>query len=199
LEGVADYVKNIYFRADDGVAVILYAPSRLRWSERGTQVTLRQETEFPLSEKAAFRVDTSAPVEFTLRLRIPSWVSAAPTITVNRKPVRLEAARGFAVIRRRWNAGDTIALELPQTFRAEAIDEQYASTVALLRGPLVYAELNPLDSAAPHPELDTLRADVQPGVFSAQKGARARTYVPFYFIRDETYTMYNERSEKKIT
>ncbi len=48
VEGVADYVKNIYFRAHDGVAVNLYAPSRLKWNEHGTPVTLTQETEYPL-------------------------------------------------------------------------------------------------------------------------------------------------------
>ena len=49
VEGVADYVKNIYFRAHDGVAVNLYAPSCVRWMEHGTAVTLAQETDYPLA------------------------------------------------------------------------------------------------------------------------------------------------------
>ena len=44
VEGVADYVKNIYFRAEDGVAVNLYAPSRVQWNQNGAAVTLAQET-----------------------------------------------------------------------------------------------------------------------------------------------------------
>ena len=193
VEGVADYVKNIYFRANDGVAVVLYAPSQLKWSEGGTKVTLSQETEFPLADKIAFSIDPAAPVKFSLRFRIPGWAAASPTIAINGKPVHFTTQRGFAVIRRRWSTGDTLTLELAQTFRAEPIDELHSNTVALLRGPLVYAELDPHDSTARHPRLEALRAAEQPGTFTAASGSRARTYVPFYFVRDETYTMYNEQ------
>jgi uncharacterized protein len=196
IESVADYVKNIYFRANDGVAVILYAPSQLVWEERDAQVTLSQQTEFPLGETVAFRVHASTPVDFALRLRIPEWAAATPTITIDGKRARFDIDRGFAVIRRRWNSGNTLALQLPQTFRAEPIDELHPNTVALMRGPLVYAELNPADSALPHAKLDALRAGTQAGVFTAETGPRARTYLPFYSIRDESYTMYNQRGEK---
>lgn len=199
VEGVADYVKNIYLRANDGVAAILYAPSRLSWNERSTQVMLSQETEFPLGEKVVFRVDTSAPIEFALRLRIPQWVSATPPIAVNDRPVRFDTCRGFAVIRRRWSAGDTLTMELPLAFRAEPIDELHLATVALMRGPLVYAELNPADLAALHAKLEALRAGTEPGIFRVHTGVRVRTYVPFYFIREESYTMYNQRGERTTT
>jgi hypothetical protein len=172
--------------------VALYAPSQLKWSERGTQVTLTQETEFPLGDKISLRVDPAAPVEFSLRLRIPGWAATSPAIAINGKPVRFTTQRGFAVVRRRWSAGDTLTFELAQTFRAEPIDELHSNTVALLRGPLVYAELDPHDSGTHHPRLEAFRAAEQPGLFSAASGGRERTYVPFYFVRDETYTMYNE-------
>jgi uncharacterized protein len=194
IEGVADYVKNIYFRAHDGVAVVLYAPSRLQWKQSGTPVTLIQETEYPLSESINFRVSCDAPVNFALHLRIPDWLAAKPTIDVNGKPAGFETERGFAVIRRRWTAGDAVTLRLDQAFREEPIDDMHLNTVALLRGPLVYVAVDPHAAGDRHPEPGALRPAAKQGVFSAQVGAGARIYAPFYTIRDSTYTMYSERS-----
>ncbi len=195
LQGVADYVKNIYFRAHDGVAVNLYAPSHLKWSERGTSLTLTQETDYPLGESVTLRIACTAPVEFALQLRIPPWVLEAPVLRVNSKPANFNERRGFAVVHRRWNDGDVVTVNLKQSFRTEAIDDLHPETVSLLRGPLVYVELNPAQGAAKMSRADALRpAEQAPGAFSSEAGSRTRLYVPFYFVRDEPYTMYAERS-----
>ena len=194
VEGVADYVKNIYFRAHDGVAVNLYAPSRAKWKEHATAVTLAQETNYPLGENIALRVNCSAPVEFAIRLRIPAWMQTSPQLRVNGTPVHADLQKGFAVVRRRWMDGDTIALELPMQFRAEAIDELHPESVALMRGALVYVEPNPASSEIAHAKSKALRPIAEkPGVFSAQSGNHIRAYAPFYFVRDEAYTMYAQR------
>ena len=191
VEGVADYVKNIYFRAHDGVTVNLYASSRVQWTERGIAVTLEQQTDYPLDGKITLRVTSAAPVEFTLRLRIPAWLNATPQLHVNGKPLHADLERGFAVVRRRWASGDTLDCVLPLQFRTEAIDDRHPETVALLRGPLVYVEQNPLHGEAAHVMPGALRPAAEaPGIFSYPASNRDRTYVPFYFVRDETYTMY---------
>ena len=187
---VADYVKNIYFRGADGVVVNLYAPSELRWKQRGTPVTLTQETDYPLSGNVKLRIECAAPVEFTLRLRMPAWLEREPAILVNGKPASGETRSGFACVRRRWSAGDTITFNLPLGFRTEAIDDLHPGTVALLRGPLLYAELNPAEKAT----LAELGA-LQPlagsrGLFQARNAGRTHVYAPFYFVRDEDYSIY---------
>jgi len=193
VEGVADYVKNIYFRAHDGVAVNFFAPSRVQWTEHGTAVKLAQETDYPLDEKIVFRVTCAAPVEFALRMRIPGWMAEKPQLRVNGKPVHPNMLQGFAVVRRRWTSGDTLACEFPMQFRTEAIDDLHPETVALLCGPLVYVEQNPAGDKAAHAYPETLRpASEAPGIFSSPAGKANRTYAPFYFVRDETYTMYAE-------
>jgi uncharacterized protein len=193
--GVADYVKNIYFRAHEGVAVNLYVPSRLNWNEHGSPVTLTQETEYPLSEAVSMRVACAASVEFSLRLRIPGSTSAPPKLLLNRKPVAADNHNGFAVVRRRWSSGDTLTFELPQHFRTEAIDDLHPNTAALVRGPVVYVETNPAvgQTALPNPDSLTPVAGTS-GAFSAHTGGPTRLVVPFYSVRDENYTMYNLRS-----
>jgi hypothetical protein len=194
VEGVADYVKNIYFRAKDGIVVNLYAPSQLRWKEDGMPVTLTQETEYPLGEAMTLHISCSAPIEFALQVRVPGWIKATPQFRVNGWLVPANRSRGFAVLRRRWAHGDSVAFELPQQFHIAAIDDLHPETVALLRGPLVYVELNPADGEAKHASPDALQPTGQtPGVFSARVGARTRVYTPFYFVRDEEYTMYSQR------
>jgi DUF1680 family protein len=195
VEGVADYVKNIYFRANDGVAVNLYAPSQLKWSDHGTAITLTQETEYPLGDSVTMQIDCAAPAEFSLQLRIPQWAAGTPAIRVNGKPVQTRMQRGFAAVRRRWKTGDTLTLELKQTFRTEAIDDLHPNTIALLRGPLVYVEMNPADGTAklPHSEA-LLTTDQMPGTFVAQSALQTRLFAPFYFVQDENYTMYAELS-----
>jgi DUF1680 family protein len=194
VEGVADYVKDIYFRSSDGVAVVFYAPSELRWSERGIAVTLTQETEYPLSEIVTLHVGCAAPVEFALRLRIPAWAQGRQTVRVNGKPERAEVSKGFAVLRRNWKQGDTVRLELPQRFRTEPIDDMHPETVAILRGPLLYVEMNPGEGVQHIAALDALRSiDGMQGIFVEQAARRQRVHVPFYFVRDESYTTYFER------
>jgi len=195
VEGVADYVRNIYFRAKEGIAVNLYAPSQVKWTEHSAPVTLSQETDYPLGASVTMHVACNSPIAFTLQLRIPDWLTATPVLRVNGKRIHSEMRQGFAVVRRTWTGGDSLTLELPQAFRTEAIDELHPETVALLRGPLVYVEREPDANDPKHVRPDALRpAAGASGAFAAQSGARSRSYVPFYFIRDERYTMYSQRS-----
>lgn len=190
---VADYVKNIYFRGADGVAVNLYTPSEVRWKNNGTQVTLKQETEFPISGTVKLRIESDAPVEFTLRLRMPAWLEREPVILVNGKHASGETRRGFACIRRRWSSGDTVSFDLSMGFRTEAIDELHPDTVAILRGPLLYAELNPAEESV-LAGLDTLKPLAgSRGFFQAIHAGRTRAYTPFYFVRNESYGVYFDR------
>ncbi len=194
VQGVADYVKNIYFRAPDGVVVNLFAPSRLRWAHHGAEITLTQETDYPLGERVTVRVECAAPAEFALRIRIPGWLKQTAVLLVNGKPMQAEMQRGFAVLRRRWSGGDTVTFDLPQSFRTEAIDDLHTNTVAILRGPLLYVLLNPPEGWASMAPLDKLRplAGASPGLYCFNDGGRMRVHAPLYFARNESYTTYFE-------
>jgi hypothetical protein len=195
VEGVADYVKDLYFRAPDGVAMAFYAPSELCWSEKGVAVTLTQETEYPLSEIVQLRIGCAASVEFMLQLRIPAWAEGKQMVYVNGKPERMDVRKGFVALRRNWKNGDTVRLELPQRFRIEAIDDLHPGTVAILRGPLLYVEINPGEGEQRMAGLDALRpVEGTQGMFLEQATGRQRVHAPFYFVREESYTTYFEKS-----
>ena len=195
VQGVADYVKNIYFRAPDGAVVNLYAPSEARWSQDGVPVTLTQLTEYPMAQTVTLGIDCAAPAAFALYLRIPGWLELPAAIHVNGQPATAETRRGFAVLRRRWHGGDTVTLDLPQSFRTEAIDDLHPEMVAVLRGPLLYVELNPAPGQARLAQLNRLQpvAETQ-GLFYAHAAGRECVYAPFHFVRQESYTTYFEKS-----
>jgi hypothetical protein len=193
IQGVADYVKNIYFHTPDGVAVNLYAPSRAQWRSNSSTIALTQETDYPLGESIRLHIACEQPTAFALHLRIPEWTTQKPSLQINGKTAAYEMRRGFAHVHRTWHPGDTVTLALPADFRTEPIDELHAEPVALLRGPLVYVQLNPAQSEAKLARPDTLRAsDTKIGAYTDSVGACI--YAPFYSVREQSYTMYLERS-----
>ena len=195
VQGVADYVKNIYFRAPDGLAVTLYAPSRVRFTEKGTSVTVEQRTEYPLSEKVTLSVTCDAPATFALRLRIPGWLQQRPTLRLNGKPVAHTTHRGFAVLYRTWRSGDSVTLELPQNFHTEPIDDLHPNTVALMHGPLMYVEITPAPGQAKLAPADKLRpVSGSNGLYCQNASGRMRVHAPIYFVRNESYTTYFQKS-----
>ena len=60
--------------SDRGPVVNLYNAARAELSTpQGDSLSLRIETDFPLSDRVLVRVDPHAASLFTLSLRIPSW------------------------------------------------------------------------------------------------------------------------------
>lgn len=131
----------LYGRTRDGVAINQYVPSTLRTTlASGTELTLRQATDYPTGERVEIEVSPAKPERFALRLRLPAWCER-PAVTVNGQPVaerpRREAT--FAAIAREWQAGDRVAVTLPMAPRWYAGQRGNEGRFCLLRGPLVYA------------------------------------------------------------
>jgi uncharacterized protein len=130
-----------YSVGDNEIAVHLYGGNTATLSVGGKQVVLSQTTDYPWDGSVKISVDAGEPTSFVLKLRIPAWANGA-TIAVNGEPVDAERReRGYVEIRRTWERGDVVDLELPMP-----VERIYASPkvkmdvgrVALRRGPLVY-------------------------------------------------------------
>lgn len=137
LASLGEYVYSL--KADE-VTVNLYISGQLQAEVGGQQLTLSQESEYPWDGRIALNVDTSAPSEFSLRLRVPGWCPQA-TLTLNGEPLEVAQAQGYLTVRRVWQSGDTLHLTLPMSAeRVYARPEvsQDAGLVAVQRGPVVY-------------------------------------------------------------
>jgi len=171
----------------------MYAPSELRTP----QVKLVQTTAYPAEETISIRVESDTPQLWTMRLRIPAWLEEPAQITVNGASAGVIAKPGsFAALHRRWRSGDLLQLRLPQSFRAEPIDDQHPKVVALMRGPVMLVAVDPPDGLEKRilPIDEGFSALAQhPGAWTRNEGGRQILFLPFHQVQNERYTTYFTR------
>jgi len=146
-----------YAYRDDDVYVNLFIAGRASVKLEDKTVNLTQETRYPWDGSVKMTIDSDKQAEFALCIRIPGWarnevvagdlysfvgkIDQKPAIKVNGKAVSLKMDRGYARIRRRWNKGDVVRLDLPMPVRRVIAHEKVEADkdrVALQRGPIVY-------------------------------------------------------------
>jgi DUF1680 family protein len=174
----ADYGISSYLRAQDGIYVNLYVPSRVSWKQGAARCSILQETDYPAGSGITLTLTAPPSNDFTVFLRIPAWAGKGTTVSVNGYRVRAELAAGFFPVRRKWKTGDKIELEIDQGFRYEPVDAQNPSQVALLRGPQVMFALTETQ-----PTLSRRQLTASPSGLRLQ---------PFGSIGDEVYQTYWE-------
>jgi hypothetical protein len=185
----ADYRVNTYFRDPSGIYVNLYIPSTLRWTQRGTQVSLTQKSKYPFDSLVQFDLTTSKKSEFAINLRVPTWAEgAAVAVNGRRMPVSVVPGK-FVTIRHKWKTGDRIELDLPMRMRLEPIDAQHPQTVALLCGPLV---LFSITDTAPDVTSQQLLAAKKTGEqeWQVETATGPMRMLPFTGIADQQYSTY---------
>ena len=192
VQTVADYPLNVAFASDSGLYLVLYTPSRIRFSRGSTTVDVEQETAFPARDTVSLKLTLSAPATFTLYLRLPHWLSRPASISINGTFVNLTASGGsFQPINRTWRSGDRIDLTLPQDFRTEAIDDLNPNTVALMRGPVQYVAVEASNERVNGRRLlPASLKRVGPETFVQDDAGRQTVFVPLRSIVNETYSSY---------
>ena len=142
-----------YSRSADSLWVNLYLGSRMTIDRLGgTSVQVVQTTDYPWHGKVCLTINPATPATFAVKLRVPNRKTSdlytpAPetpgliSLAVNGRPLTPAVERGYAVVRRLWQAGDTVELELPLPVQRVTASDKITATrgrVALRRGPLVY-------------------------------------------------------------
>lgn len=136
MESHAKHGDSIYWESGDTLFVNLYIPSTVEW--KAAAASLELDTRYPYEGEIALKVRRLAGQRsFTLALRIPAW-SQGHSIRINGRPIQPSMEKGYALVRRRWKAGDVVRLSLPLVPRLEAAAGN-GRVVALLRGPMVLA------------------------------------------------------------
>lgn len=143
----------MYARSPDSLAVNVYAGSSVDVGMiAGTPVRVVQSTGYPWNGRVALTLQPGKAARFTLRLRVPDrrtselYTPEPPVqgllfLTVNGQAVKPRLEDGYAVLTRRWKAGDRVELELPLAPQRIRASEKIAATrgrVAVRCGPLIY-------------------------------------------------------------
>ena len=142
------YADNIWFEHAGGLTLSQYIPSELAWERDGVPVTVRLAHDAQLkahhrpdSLAYTIHVQAAAPVEFSLRLRIPWWVSDTAQVALNGEQLAAGAEPSrYVEIRRVWS-DDTVQISLPKTLVAVPLPDE-PHTYGFMDGPVVLAGLN---------------------------------------------------------
>lgn len=148
----------VYAVSAESLYVNLYTAGRASLNIGETEVSIRQQTDYPWDGRIALVMTVAQPASFTLRLRIPGFAQGQPlpsdlycyvdqsaaetSILVDGEEVPLVIRDGYAELKRAWSRTTRIELRLPLPIRrviAHPAVSELASSVALERGPLVYA------------------------------------------------------------
>lgn len=112
------YTENlIYATPDNGMAAVLYNACQAKVKVGGgTEVTIKEQTNYPFEETVRFTLTTPENVTFPLYLRIPSWCKDA-SVAVNGQKLGVDLIAGkYVKITREWSDADEIVLTVPMTF-----------------------------------------------------------------------------------
>ncbi|KAB2641806.1 MAG: hypothetical protein DVB25_00560 [Verrucomicrobia bacterium] len=123
----------------NGLCAVMYAPNRIAAKVGdGTTVNIVEDTHYPFDGAVNFAFTTPKAVHFPLYVRIPGWCDA-PVITLNGKPLKIEAKpKSLVMIERVWANGDKLAIQLPMDVKVKTWAKQ-KNAVSVDRGPLTFS------------------------------------------------------------
>ena len=125
-----------YATSDAGLWAMSYAPCCVRARLMDVPVRLHVSGGYPFGDTVRIEVAAKRPVEFPIYLRMPTW-SRQPMIFLPDGEIMQVRAGETACVRRRWQSGDVVRLELsaaPHVSRG-----WYHQSAAIEMGPLLMA------------------------------------------------------------
>ncbi|HZJ83132.1 MAG TPA: beta-L-arabinofuranosidase domain-containing protein [Clostridia bacterium] len=132
----------IYGVKDNTIYTHLYIGNSTEVEVDGTKVAIDQKTNYPWNGKIAMSINLDNAEEFGLALRIPGWCQNAKA-SINGQDVDISdiLVDGYAVIKRLWEDGDLVELDLPMEpvrMRSNPLVRADIGKVAIQHGPIVY-------------------------------------------------------------
>jgi len=125
--------------ADNGLAAVLYAPSRVRArAGEGNDVEICSDTAYPFDNRIDLTLGTAGPARFPLYLRIPGWCESARILVNGRALEAVFEAGSYVRIERLWENGDQVRLELPLKIEVKSWPKT-GGAVSIRRGALWFS------------------------------------------------------------
>ena len=132
------FAMNTCLRAEDGIAVIAYAPTLVDTLIDGVPASILIETDYPFRETVRFTVRTDKAIRFKLYMRLPEWCEAA-AIALGEEDAKIigrECHDGYYTLDRIWEKEISFTLTLPMNPK---LIERPNQLYAMIRGPLIYS------------------------------------------------------------
>ena len=121
------------------------------------KIGISQKANFPWDGKVEITINPETTGKFILKFRIPGWaqnialqgglykftdIGTEPVkLMINGKAFDIKLSNGYAVVSRKWMAGDKVEIEFPMPVRKVIADERVIEDrdkIAFQRGPVIY-------------------------------------------------------------
>jgi DUF1680 family protein len=125
----------------DGIQLHQFATGTIETRIADAPVALAIGTDYPWDGEIDVTVTESPATPWTLSIRIPGWCPDA-TVMLDGSTVLVESGPGYTHLTRTWRHGERVVVRVPLHPRITTPDQRIDAlrgTVALERGPLVYA------------------------------------------------------------
>jgi len=163
-----NYISKMWMRTPEGgIVAALYGPGELTTTAGDPSVPLviTARTRYPYEQAVEFTLRPEKPAAFPFVLRIPAWCARAG-LSVNGQPVKQPLEPGsFFTLRREWQPGDMVRLELPFDL---ALHTWPGGGISLTYGPLTLALHIPAraevetHNSTVRQQMETMGANYQP-------------------------------------
>lgn len=200
-QDVAEYSNMLYYFDKESIYVSQYLPSKAEWEKDGKNVSVENFSLYPEEDRIKFRVSVESDVEFSLKLRVPSWASRDNKLTINGEAVEVDfLPNNWVTIQRIWQDEDIIELEFPFSLRFDEVDDANGDIAALSYGPIVLAadKMTMFVGDRKDPSSWIFPVKDEPFTFVTKKGHvrgydfLTRTFTPYYKIGEmQWYYLYN--------
>jgi DUF1680 family protein len=133
--------KYVYAVGASELLVQLYVSGRVKFHSESGEVQVQQVSDAPWGGNSRFLIDAGAPVEFTIRLRVPSWSRGAEVAVNGERLLEEVDGDGYISVARTWSRGDDLQISFvfgPERVYANPKIVTLRNRVSIARGPLVY-------------------------------------------------------------
>ena len=129
-QGWPKFALTSFMKTENGIASCAITPASIKTEINNVDVYCESETQYPFRDTVTYKITTSAPVTFTMSIRISSFADSAE---LNGENVE---TGGFVNITKEWSGTETINVKL---HFSPSIIQRPDDMVCVWRGPLLYS------------------------------------------------------------
>ncbi len=165
----------LYSKSDTEVYVNQFVSNEVKIRLEKGILHLKMETDYPANDEIKLEVMSDSTAVVPLKIRIPGWLTAEPSVTVNGKETAASADADFITLN--VEKGDKIILGYPSELTWVKGENSNEGLWAIKKGPMVYCQAAAFVSSEESQKL--FGSDIafvnMTGVVGAEDGAAVET------------------------